>query len=140
MISEHTLIAMADGSMRPIKMVRVVNQTATRHGGALVFDTWKSVEGSFIRLSVQGYKLEVSKDCPILAADGMWRRAETLKEGDQILTTKGTTELLKCEAVDDMILAYHLSFRENEPVTMIAGKIFYVGDMEMQRGRLNSEV
>lgn len=140
MISEHTLIAMADGSMRPIRMVRVGNLTATRHGRALVFNTWRSVEGSFIRLSVQGYELEVSKDCPILAADGMWTRAGTLKEGDQILTTEGMMELLKCETVDNMIRVYHLSFRENEPVTMIAGKIFYVGDMEMQAGRLNSEV
>ena len=140
MISEHTLIAMADGSMRPIRMVRVGNLTATRHGRALVFNTWRSVEGSFIRLSVQGYELEVSKDCPILAADGMWNRAGTLKEGDQILTTEGMMELLKCETVDNMIRVYHLSFRENEPVTMIAGKIFYVGDMEMQAGRLNSEV
>lgn len=140
MISEHTLIAMADGSMRPIRMVRVGNLTATRHGRALVFNTWRSVEGSFIRLSVQGYELEVSKDCPILAADGMWKRAGTLKEGDQILTTEGMMELLKCETVDNMIRVYHLSFRENEPVTMIAGKIFYVGDMEMQAGRLNSEV
>jgi predicted phage terminase large subunit-like protein len=86
-----TMIAMADGSQKPIESVAVGDMVMTRHGARKVLAS--SISGNpndLVAIECGVTSLTVTEDHPILVAD-QWIPAGDIKKGDKLWATSTST-------------------------------------------------
>lgn len=130
-LGADTLIALADGSQRKIKDIRIGNMVKTENGVAEVGNVWRGTEEQYLLVCSERSSLVLTPEHPVLTKTG-WKRAVSLSKDDEIRTADGGYALItSIEKKDAQLEVYNLSYREKTENTILA-EGFVVGNFEAQ--------
>lgn len=130
-LSEQTLIAMADGSQREIREIKVGDMVYTGKGNVEVINIYCGMEQEIICIETETDKrLLLTGGHPVMTEEG-WVRANDLNAGMCIITADGKAEKMKgLYMMPYNKKVYNLELKENDLQLIAEGII--VGDFMKQ--------
>lgn len=130
-LGEQTLIAMADGSQREIREIKVGDMVYTGKGNAEVINIYSGEEKEIICIKTEsGKQLLLTDSHPIMTEKG-WVRAGDLNAAMKVLTSEGVAEKMEgLYAVPYGKKVYNLKLSGNDSQLIAEGLV--VGDFMCQ--------
>ena len=130
-LGEQTLIAMADGSQREIREIKVGDMVYTGQGNVEVINIYCGMEQEIICIETEtGKRLLLTGGHPVMTEEG-WVRANDLNAGMCIITADGKAEKMKgLYMMPYNKKVYNLELKENDLQLIAEGII--VGDFMKQ--------
>lgn len=128
-LEKNTKIFMADGSQKPINMIRIGDMVMSKDAPQLVRNVWQGTEEHMMCIELRnGFRIILTENHPVKTTTEM-KRASEIDENDEILISNGE----KCKIASISCIEY------NERVYNldISGNIMFaegiaVGDFEVQ--------
>jgi len=130
-LGEQTLIAMADGSQREIREIKVGDMVYTGQGNVEVINIYCGMEQEIVCIETEtGKRLLLTGGHPVMTEEG-WVRANCLNAGMRIMAADGKAEKLEgLYMIPYNKKVYNLQLKENDRQLIAEGII--VGDFMRQ--------
>lgn len=134
-LEEDTQISMADGSLKKIKYITMGDRVYSASGRFCeVINVWRGMESDSYQITFEsGNFVKSTFNHPFLTDNG-WKRANELKDSDNLLDEDGNpVPISRIEKTDETLDVVNLQFAS--PTIIIANGV-QSGDFAIQNGRM----